>query len=1113
MRLRSAAAAGALALLALASPARAASVQVTTTADRDSGQCAAGDCSLREAVRYAPSQSSVEVPAGTYKLTLGALRIERPGTRLDVSGPAAGDVAGGAHPTAVVEQTKAGARVFELAAADQDVALRNLRVTGGSVTKDSASYGKANSAASGGGIGSLGSLTLDRVEVDHNTATGASGASPGGGGVANFGSLVVQRSRIHDNRATSTADNYPPHGGGLYVFSGSATVQRSSVDANSATGNFPSGGGLYVTYGGLLLEGTAVSGNDATSTAGGASGGGLEVQSGGLLVRRSSVTQNRADASATLYTASGGGMQVAPVVMTVESSTIAGNQAAGGEAAGQSFGSRGGGIAIPDAPPVHLVNVTLTGNSVTGNAAATGGNLDIGFPQSSTSPVVFRGSIVAGGSAPAAGTGSCHGVVLSEGFNVVDGTGPCGMSTATRDKVGVAPGLGPLQHNGALTFSRAPAAGSPALDAGPPEGCLDVEDNPLKADQRYQPRAAICDAGAVDDGTAGASTAPAAPPAVHVTTTADRADAGACKAGDCTLREALAHASSGSTVVVPGGTYDLSQGELAVDRLAALRIAGAGAASTLIEQPNGAGRVLRVGPKASVALQAATLRGGKAPDGGGILVDGLLHLRDGVVKENTAVGSDQTPSEGGGIAANGLLYVQTSVVEANRVIGKAGALASIGGGIFAQGPVSVQRSLVARNEVQAPGGQIAVGGGIGSFLAGGLLLDGTGIEGNRAVGVDGGSALGGGVGAFASFLPAPPVLARRSLLAGNEASASGGGGASGGGLSATFPSAVTLDAVTITGNGAASGGGVAVDGGAPAVAMSSVIADNRAAGGGDAALGSSTGTPALVVGQSVISGGGGDPCSGGTVVSRGHSLVDAAAGECGVGSGAGDITGVDPLLGPLTDNGGPTRTRQPLAGSPLIGAGGGTCLDAFGNPLALDARGFAVASECDIGAYDTSTPPKPGVNSGPATGARPDGQVEPERTPTPTPTPTPPAGPGPGPTGGGTTVPPPPGGGGGTVPPPASKPKAADVIKLPSSKRCFKRRKGLRIRLVRPAGDTIAKATAKLGRKKAKRLKGSALKKNTLKRLPRRGKVKLRVEVKLGSGAKLTRSRTYRICR
>jgi hypothetical protein len=58
------------------------------------------------------------------------------------------------------------------------------------------------------------------------------------------------------------------------------------------------------------------------------------------------------------------------------------------------------------------------------------------------------------------------------------------------------------------------------------------------------------------------------------------------------------------------------------------------------------------------------------------------------------------------------------------------------------------------------------------------------------------------------------------------------------------------------------------------------------------------------------------------------------------------ITAADPALGPLQDNGGPSKTMLPGAGSPAIGQGSG-CPQ-------IDQRGNPRASACTLGAVEAS---------------------------------------------------------------------------------------------------------------------------------------------------------------
>ena len=94
--------------------------------------------------------------------------------------------------------------------------------------------------------------------------------------------------------------------------------------------------------------------------------------------------------------------------------------------------------------------------------------------------------------------------------------------------------------------------------------------------------------------------------------------------------------------------------------------------------------------------------------------------------------------------------------------------------------------------------------------------------------------------------------------------------------------------------------------------------------------------------------------------SLGHNLD--SDGTSGLVNGAnGDLVGtvanpINPKLGPLQDNGGPTLTMALLPGSPALGTG--ACTDADGAPLLVDQRGFPrpQVTGCDIGAFQNQAP-------------------------------------------------------------------------------------------------------------------------------------------------------------
>jgi hypothetical protein len=92
-----------------------------------------------------------------------------------------------------------------------------------------------------------------------------------------------------------------------------------------------------------------------------------------------------------------------------------------------------------------------------------------------------------------------------------------------------------------------------------------------------------------------------------------------------------------------------------------------------------------------------------------------------------------------------------------------------------------------------------------------------------------------------------------------------------------------------------------------------------------------------------------------------HNLVEDPNQCVNLLAVAGNIVNVDPRLGPLANNGGPTRTHRLLPGSPAINHGDNTLIPAG---VTTDQRGFAriVGGTVDIGAYEVG---RVGVESSP----------------------------------------------------------------------------------------------------------------------------------------------------
>ncbi|MCI0460839.1 MAG: cadherin repeat domain-containing protein, partial [Gemmataceae bacterium] len=259
------------------------------------------------------------------------------------------------------------------------------------------------------------------------------------------------------------------------------------------------------------------------------------------------------------------------------------------------------------------------------------------------------------------------------------------------------------------------------------------------------------------------------------------------------------------------------------------------------------------------------------------------------------------------------------------------------------------------------GGQRGVGGAI--FNAGTLTVRDSVLSGNTATG-DGGAIYNAGT-----------LSVLRSTLSGNSSLAVGGGG----GIRHTSSGTLNLSQSTLVNNTAGLfGGGLHTTG--PTTVTNTTFSANRAGFGGGIRQSGST----LTITHSTFTGnrggvnGGGLFQSSGTLVLRntivagnfrgvGTSPSDVV-GTLGAGSGF-NLIGGNPGLGPLANNGGPTRTHALLLGSPAIDRGaavaGGPTTDQRGLPRVRDFSTVANAPSgngSDIGAFELQVLPSPPTN-------------------------------------------------------------------------------------------------------------------------------------------------------
>jgi len=165
--------------------------------------------------------------------------------------------------------------------------------------------------------------------------------------------------------------------------------------------------------------------------------------------------------------------------LTISNSTISGNSA---------YFTRGNAIGggISASSGTLISNSTISGNSAYGSLGSTGGGI--------YGTATLQNSIVA--NSPSGG--NCYGTMTSNGYNM-SSDGTCNFNSSG-DLNNTDPKLGTLGNYGGPTQTIPLLSGSPAIDAGNPNGCTNSNGVLLKTDQRGQPRPDKEDIGGCDMG-------------------------------------------------------------------------------------------------------------------------------------------------------------------------------------------------------------------------------------------------------------------------------------------------------------------------------------------------------------------------------------------------------------------------------------------------------------------------------------------------------------------------------------------------------------------------------------------------------------------------------------
>lgn len=417
-------------------------------------------------------------------------------------------------------------------------------------------------------------------------------------------------------------------------------------------------------------------------------------------------------------------------------------------------------------------------------------------------------------------------------------------------------------------------------------------------------------------------------------------------AGPGSLRQAILDANTAAgadTITFQAGltgTILLTSGQLSIED--SVDVQGTGP-SVLTVSGNDSSRVFYVydaDATLDVTISGLTLTDG-AGSPGGVVVD----WGENLTLDNVVVTGGISPTVGGGIAVLGSdspdafrFTLRDSVVSGNSAL-------QAGGGLFVdetEVTVLIQTSSLIANDALTGGGIAA------DLLLGDVTVERSTLSGNTA-GVRGGGFYAG------TLYNGSSVTVRQSTVSGNSAP-------DGGGLFIDYLyGALLLENSTVSGNNAvgepgSTGGGLFIGylygEGGTAIVRHSTVANNTAVRGGGIFLESGgLSVEHTIVANNVAEVG--DDLANGTDgrFDVSFSLVETPE-VANLSDLGGNIIGQDPQLGPLQNNGGPTQTHLPAAGSPAINAGDAS----FSPPPATDQRGNPRVAQgrIDIGSVEVA---------------------------------------------------------------------------------------------------------------------------------------------------------------
>jgi hypothetical protein len=854
---------------------------------------------------------------------------------VSVNGPAAGVTLQGQNANQLINVNGAGVL---------NVTLDHLTLTGG-----------RTGTTSGAAIGSADeNLTITNCVITGNTTVGSTARSGAGVAIGTDGSLTVRNSTISGNSARG-------RGGAIYFANGGTLLVDSSTVSGNTAGSLRGGGGIFfqgsAAAGGFTVRNSTIAGNSASS------GGGIALRyfTGNALIQDTTVSGNTAGFSGgSPYYAGGGGIAkfylTTSGTITLQNSIVAGNSSSAANFDPDIATNTPNGT-IADHSLIGVVDQFVqlapsSANNQSGTDAApldpklgplanNGGPTQTMLPQPS-SPAINHGTAVAGVTTDQRGAARSVGQAPDIGSVETADTGLVATGGAITDVTSLS---APTAYQFTVTYQSSGTINTATFDSNdvtvtPPAGLPAPTVSEVGFSAPY-PNLVIAyyqftapggawtaadngvytltsKAGQVSDLNGVSSPADRvigslqARVPIVVTNTNDDTNPGS-------LRWALgvANAVYGTADTIVFNTYPPAGTDFSQPQTITLT-SGAPLVST--------DSVSIVGPGAGLL----TISGNHATRVFNLAGNGVLNEAfSGLTISN---GSAAAGTAGGAVSADNEIVTLSDC----RVTGNASAGAGGGIGMGYYGNLVLRNCTVAGNSAATQGGGVNLAGG------GNLTVDHSTLSGNTAGGGLGGGGIYffGNAGSFASNAGLTPngLTVTDSTLSGNT-SATDGGGVEVYQSYSTF----TVQNSTIAFNSAGGNGGglsAAPNGtaGAATFAVSSSIVARNAAGGAGPDV------------NNVVAGGASGP------VVADHSLIGVADAGFVLVDGGGNLTGtsaapLDPLLGPLTNNGGPTQTYALLPGSPALNAG-------VANGLTTDQRGLlrTFGSAPDMGSFEEQAP-------------------------------------------------------------------------------------------------------------------------------------------------------------